>query len=59
MDVNSASPDVVEPLPFHGMGKYPSSASTHARNTPAMQRYRAQYNTRRLHKILPPLDLRN
>jgi cytochrome c-type biogenesis protein CcmH/NrfG len=59
MDVNSSSPDVVEPLPFHGMAQYPYPASKPDRDTRAMQRYRAQYNTRRLHKILPPLDLRN
>src|SRR4029079_5039217 len=26
MDINSASPDQVEPLPFHGMSSYPYSA---------------------------------
>jgi hypothetical protein len=59
MDVNSSSPDVVEPLPFHGMAQYPYPASKPDRDTRAMQRYRAQYNTRRLHKTLPPLHVQN
>jgi Flp pilus assembly protein TadD len=59
MDLNSSSPDIVEPLPFHGMSAYPYPPSARVHDTPAMQRYRAHYNTRRIHKVLPPLDLRN
>jgi hypothetical protein len=59
MDLNSSSPDLVEPLPFHGMSQYPYPASERPRDTPAMQQYRAHYNTRRIHKSLPPLLLRD
>jgi tetratricopeptide (TPR) repeat protein len=59
MDLNSASPDVVEPLPFHGMSRYPYPASERPRDTAAMRQYRAQYNTRRIHRSLPPLLPRN
>jgi tetratricopeptide (TPR) repeat protein len=59
MDLNSSSPDVVEPLPFHGMSRYPYPASERPRDTPAMQQYRTHYNTRRIPKSLPPLFPRN
>jgi tetratricopeptide (TPR) repeat protein len=55
MDLNSASPDRVEPLPFHGMSRYPYPASERPRNAAAIEQYRAQFNTRRIHKSLPPL----
>ena len=29
MDINSASPDTVEPLPFHAMTRYPYRATEH------------------------------
>jgi Tfp pilus assembly protein PilF len=50
MDVNSASPDSVEPLPFHGMSRYPYPASEHYPDTPAHTQYREQFNTRRVVK---------
>ncbi|MBI3403285.1 MAG: VCBS repeat-containing protein [Acidobacteria bacterium] len=46
MDINSASPDRVEPLPFHRMTKYPYAAPEHYPTTPAHEQYRARYNTR-------------
>ena len=46
MDINSASPDQVGPLPFHGMSKYPYSWPEHYPLTPARQRYLETYNTR-------------
>ena len=55
MDLNSSSPDVVEPLPFHGMSQYPYPPKERPREDAAIQQYRAQYNTRRIHKSLPPL----
>ncbi len=55
MDLNSASPDVVEPLPFHGMSAYPYPASERPHDSAAMRQYRADYNTRRIHRPLPPL----
>jgi len=46
MDINSASPDQVGPLPFHGMSKYPYSWPEHYPLTPERQRYLETYNTR-------------
>ena len=42
MDINSASPDSVEPMPFHGMTKYPYGPSEHYPN----REVAGKYNTR-------------
>ncbi|MFN7917796.1 MAG: FG-GAP-like repeat-containing protein [Vicinamibacterales bacterium] len=55
MDVNSASPDTVEPLPFHGMSRYPYPATEHYPETPEHQAYREQFNTRRITRAIPKL----
>jgi tetratricopeptide (TPR) repeat protein len=46
MDINSASPDQVGPLPFHGMSKYPYSWPERYPMTEKRRRYLDQYNTR-------------
>jgi hypothetical protein len=46
MDINSASPDQLEPLPFHGMTRYPYSWPEHYPLTEARRRYMEKYNTR-------------
>ena len=56
MDINSASPDAVEPLPFHRMRRYPYTAPEHYPDTPAYRRYRAIYNTRVVARLIPPLN---
>jgi hypothetical protein len=46
MDINSASPDQVGPLPFHGMSKYPYTWPERYPLTPKQQQYLETYNTR-------------
>ena len=46
MDINSASPDEVAPLPFHGMTRYPYTAAEGRSRTHAYRRYEALFNTR-------------
>jgi hypothetical protein len=57
MDINSASPDVVLPLPFHGMKSYPYPPS----EAPARVRRQAEraegFNTRVVARPLVPLEL--
>ncbi len=57
MDLHSASPDLADPLPFHGMTSYPypSEAAPEAlRRNAAMQ---ARYNTRVVARGFWPLEL--
>lgn len=56
MDINSASPDQVYPLPFHGMSKYPYSKSESYPLTPARQAYIEKYNTRFVATPVTSLD---
>ena len=56
MDINSASPDRVWPLPFHGMTKYPYTAPEHYPLTPARRAYLERYNTRVVASELPSID---
>jgi cytochrome c-type biogenesis protein CcmH/NrfG len=46
MDINSASPDQVLPLPFHGMSRYPYPSRESYPMTAARQAYIDRYNTR-------------
>jgi tetratricopeptide (TPR) repeat protein len=54
-DPNTAFSDSVEPLPFHGMSRYPYPPTEHYPNDAAHEQYRRQYNTRPALRLLRPL----
>ncbi|MFL6227156.1 MAG: FG-GAP-like repeat-containing protein [Pyrinomonadaceae bacterium] len=56
MDINSASPDQVWPLPFHGMTKYPYGAGEAYPLTEARRAYMERYNTRLVTAQVPSID---
>jgi len=56
MDINSASPDQVSPLPFHGMSKYPYTPPEHYPMTEARRSYLERYNTRVVTAEVPSID---
>ncbi|MEN3330241.1 MAG: hypothetical protein V7638_5048 [Acidobacteriota bacterium] len=53
MDINSASPDQVGPLPFHGMSRYPYTWPERYPLTKERMEYLEKYNTR---IVTSPLD---
>jgi hypothetical protein len=57
MDINSASPDQIAPLPFHGMSRYPYTWQEHYPLTEARRRYIEKYNTRVVTSPMPLIDM--
>lgn len=55
MDINSAVPDHVLPLPFHGMTRYPYKRPEAYPMTRVRRDYLRRYNTRAVHRSLEPL----
>jgi hypothetical protein len=56
MDINSASPDQVSPLPFHSMTKYPYADPEVYPLTAARRAYIDEYNTRLVTAEIPSID---
>ncbi len=56
MDINSASPDQVSPLPFHGMSKYPYEWPERYPMTEERRRYFEKYNTRVVTSPVPAIE---
>jgi len=56
MDINSASPDQVSPLPFHGMSRYPYADPEAYPMTAARRAYFDKYNTRLVTAEIPSID---
>jgi hypothetical protein len=54
-DPNTAFSQSVEPLPFHGMTRYPYPAIEHFPDDQVHRRYRDSYNTRPALRLLRPL----
>jgi tetratricopeptide (TPR) repeat protein len=54
-DPNTAFSQTVEPLPFHGMSRYPYPATEHFPDDVDHLRYRREYNTRPALRLLRPL----
>jgi tetratricopeptide (TPR) repeat protein len=55
-DPNTAFSQSVEPLPFHGMSRYPYPAQEHFPDDEAHRRYRENYNTRPALRLVRPLS---
>ena len=56
MDINSASPDRVEPVPFHAMSRYPPPADERYPDSAAHRDYLERYNSRAWWPQLAPVD---
>jgi Flp pilus assembly protein TadD len=57
MDLHSATPDVLGPLPFHGMTRYPYAAPETFPMTEARRRLMEEYNTRVVKAPVPPIEI--
>jgi hypothetical protein len=57
MNIRSATPDTLGPLPFHAMTKYPYGAGEHYPTSRAHRDYLARYNTRLVARTVPSLDI--
>jgi hypothetical protein len=56
MDINSASPNAVAPLPFHGMKRYPYAAPEAYPMTEARRTLYEKYNTRIVAREVPAIE---
>jgi hypothetical protein len=56
MNPRSASPDTLEPLPFHAMSGYPYGPTEHYPRSRIYRDYLARYNTRIVSRPVPPIE---
>jgi tetratricopeptide (TPR) repeat protein len=56
MNIRSATPDLLGPLPFHGMSRYPYPRGEHFPDDEAHRTYLAEYNTRIVTRVVPSID---
>jgi hypothetical protein len=56
MNIRSATPDALAPLPFHAMRGYPYGSDERYPDTPAHRRYLSLYNTRVVTAPVPSLE---
>jgi hypothetical protein len=57
-DPNTAFSETVEPLPFHGMSRYPYSRGEHYPRDAVHEGYQKAFNTRPARALLAPLTAR-
>ena len=57
MDLHSASPDDLTPIPFHGMTRYPFAPSERPPLSAAQEADNEHYHTRIVKRALPPIEL--
>ena len=55
-DANTAHSQSVEPLPFHGMSRYPYGPGESFPETPELRAWKALYNTRPALQLIRPLQ---
>jgi hypothetical protein len=56
MNIRSATPDSLQPLPFHAMAHYPYGPGERYPSTPAHRDYLERFNTRFFARPLPSID---
>jgi hypothetical protein len=56
MNIRSATPDSLGPLPFHAMSRYPYGPGEHYPDDEAHRAYLARYNTRVVSRVVPTID---
>ena len=56
MNIRSATPDSLGPLPFHRMKRYPYGTDEHYPDDDAHRSYLARYNTRIVTRVVPTID---
>ena len=56
MNIRSATPDTLGPLPFHGMSRYPYGPDEHYPDDPAHTEYLERDNIRAVPRVVPSID---